>query len=264
VLQEIGSHMVQEGQPGGRRFYANAFVAGDMKLDSASLEVNVKLRRGVTVKGQVVGPDGKPVQEASMISRVILSPYLGAYRTWHARYQGAVRNGRFELHGLDPEIEAPVFFLESKSKLGATVNVSGKSGARGPIAVRLEPCGMARARLVDPNGKPVDGYREPSLVVMIVTPGPVGLGLKSASQGRLAAHQGTLADIDPTNHANGPVSDIEGRIAFLALIPGATYCIIDHTTSGEAGPQVRKEFTVKPGEKVDLGDILIEKPQVEK
>jgi hypothetical protein len=29
----------------------------------------------------------------------------------------------------------------------------------------------------------------------------------------------------------------------------------------DKGPQVRKEFTVKPGEILDLGDILIERPQ---
>ncbi len=28
----------------------------------------------------------------------------------------------------------------------------------------------------------------------------------------------------------------------------------------EIGPKVRKEFKVKPGETLDLGDILIEKP----
>ena len=47
-----------------------------------------------------------------------------------------------------------------------------------------------------------------------------------------------------------------------ALIPGSTYRIIDQTTARTPdGPQLRKEFTVKPGETLDLGDILIEKPQ---
>ncbi len=46
------------------------------------------------------------------------------------------------------------------------------------------------------------------------------------------------------------------------LIPGATYRIYDFTTfvRGQAGPALRKEFTVKPGETLDLGDIRIEKP----
>ncbi len=48
---------------------------------------------------------------------------------------------------------------------------------------------------------------------------------------------------------------------FPALIPGATYRIHDETTiNDEGGAQLRKEFTVKPGETLDLGDILIEKP----
>ena len=57
---------------------------------------------------------------------------------------------------------------------------------------------------------------------------------------------------------DGPVSDAEGRIAFPALIPGATYRVIDRPRGGP--PTFRKDFTVKPGETVDLGDILIEKP----
>lgn len=101
-------------------------------------------------------------------------------------------------------------------------------------------------------------------VTMVVTPGPAALNRNTVGQGRLAAHQGALAEIDPTNYGNGPVSEIQGRIAFPALIPGAAYRIIDRTVSRETGPEVRKEFTVKPSEKVDLGDILIEKPQIGK
>ena len=52
-------------------------------------------------------------------------------------------------------------------------------------------------------------------------------------------------------------TDTDGRITLPVLIPGATYRFVELTTV----PQVRKEFTVKPGETLDLGDIRIEKPQ---
>jgi hypothetical protein len=103
-----------------------------------------------------------------------------------------------------------------------------------------------------------------SLIVMVVTPGPAAVSRKTVSEGHLAAHQGALAEIDPLNYGNAPASDVQGRITFPALIPGAMYRIIDRTTSREVGPQVRKEFTVKPGEKVDLGNILIEEPHASK
>ncbi len=59
-----------------------------------------------------------------------------------------------------------------------------------------------------------------------------------------------------------PKTDAEGRITLPALIPGALYRITDFSTAKDdaKGPQVRKDFTVKPGETLDLGDILIEKP----
>jgi len=54
------------------------------------------------------------------------------------------------------------------------------------------------------------------------------------------------------------VSDALGRIAFPALVPGATYRL---SIPGTTGTQPDKDFTVKPSETLDLGDILIEKPQ---
>ncbi len=82
VLREIGTRMVHEGKPGGRRFYAHAFLACDLKPAGESLEVNVVLRPGMTVNGRVVGPDGQPIQDAWMISRVFLTPTPGPWLIW--------------------------------------------------------------------------------------------------------------------------------------------------------------------------------------
>ena len=74
VFQAIGSRMVLEGQPGGGRIYSHAYAALDLKPGMGSQEVNLVLRRGATVEGRVVGPDGQPVREAWIFSRLILDP----------------------------------------------------------------------------------------------------------------------------------------------------------------------------------------------
>jgi hypothetical protein len=67
---------------------------------------------------------------------------------------------------------------------------------------------------------------------------------------------------DMSNYATELVSDAEGRLTLPVLIPGASYRFLDSTTfqRGETGPTIRKEFIVKPGETLDLGDLRIEKP----
>ena len=171
VLQEIGNREFFDGQPGGTRLYSHAFIACDPKPGGTGPEVNVSLRRGVTVTGRIVTPDDQPVPDTWIISRIALGPSGSAWGVWRGNYHGNARNGRFELHGLDPDADVPVHFLEPKRKLGATVLLPGKSATGEPMTVRLQPCGTARARLVDPNGEPVAGYRAQYLILMTVTPG---------------------------------------------------------------------------------------------
>ena len=117
---------------------------------------------------RTAAPSGRP--RCSAGSSCFHSPCPGD--TTGENIHGDVRNGHFELHGLAPDVEVPVYFFEPKSKLGATAFFSVKAAAGGPIAVRLEPCGTAMARLVDPTGKPLVGHRDPYLISMVVTPGP--------------------------------------------------------------------------------------------
>ena len=84
--------------------------------------------------------------------------------------------------------------------------------------------------------------------MMVVTPGVFR-----------AADTAAIYGIDPVNYAHGPVSDADGRVTFPALIPGAPYRR-NQLYVKEAGPVT--EFTVKPGEALDLGDIVIQKRPV--
>jgi hypothetical protein len=71
-----------------------------------------------------------------------------------------------------------------------------------------------------------------------------------------------MTNVDRKNYWSKRSTGPDGRIAFPALIPGATYRIIDTSTMNDRdhGSAVRRDFTVKPGETLDLGDILVAKP----
>ena len=91
---------------------------------------------------------------------------------------------------------------------------------------------------------------------MIVTPGG-----DLADEDRLTADGDFLSRIDP-DHYNDLVSNAEGRVTFPALIPGATYRVNDMTADNEpGGRKTRKLFVATAGESIELGDIVIEKPE---
>ncbi len=258
VLRAIGNREFYEGLPGGRPIYSHSFIACAPKSGGSGLEVQVTLRRGQTVSGRIVGPDDQPVPDTWIMGRAALGPGSVAWRVWSGFYHGTAPSGRFELHGIDPDTEIPVYFFQPKRKLGAVAHLSGKSAAGGPITIRLEPCGSAVARLVDAGNKPVAGYRDQLMTSMIVRFGPDPARGDVVGANDLATESGYLSRIDPINYPVPPQSDALGQITFPALIPGANYRIV--VRNPPAAP-VRKDFTVKPGETTVLGDILIGKPQ---
>ena len=97
-------------------------------------------------------------------------------------FQGTVRDGRFVLHGLNPEEAVRVLFLDSGRRWGAAIELSGRSGDVGPVAVRLQPCGTAAMRLVDRGGAPVEDYTMDGSVVIIAAPGRPSLPVPSRTR----------------------------------------------------------------------------------
>jgi RNA polymerase sigma factor (sigma-70 family) len=259
VLQTVHDRVLASGQPGAIRAYSHAGISLDLKPGDSSKEVHVTLRRGVTVKGRVVGPDRQPAVDAWMLSRIHNKPSSFPSREWRGDDHGIARHGRFELHGLDRDVEVPVSFFEPKSKLGATAGLSGRMAGGEPVVVKLEPCGTATARLVGPGAKPLAGFQSSALISMVVTPGALSR-VEALKDGTMLADEGFLTDVDPINYPKAPAADAQGRIVFPALIPGASYRLSDGRRIPSNGPQLHEVFTLKPGETRDLGDILIEKP----
>jgi beta-lactamase regulating signal transducer with metallopeptidase domain len=269
VLHEFGAEGgMYQAQPGRRRFYAHAYRPIDLEPGGPDHEVDLSVRRGVALRGRAVGPDGQPVRDGWVCSRLMLRTEPdGGWKllvTLHDHSRSRLRDGRFILHGLDPNSadEVPAFFLEPERKLGATVRFSGRSADNGPVTVRLEPCGTAKLRLVTSDGKPLDRYTVlRSLVSMVVAPGPLRVR-NQANDGPLLAAEAGVQQLDPVNYKNDLQSDAEGRLTLPALIPDATYRIQDFSPLFAGGDTViRKEFTVKPGETLDLGDVVIARPQ---
>jgi hypothetical protein len=115
--------------------------------------------------------------------------------------------------------------------------------------------------VIGPDGKPVTKPASDLLAFMVVTPGPSRYNSSDNKGGDPAGDNDRVASVDPINYNSDLVPDGEGRITLPALMPGAMYRLLDFGTvvRGQAGPEVRKEFTAKPGETVDLGDIRLAK-----
>src|SRR5262249_9818276 len=166
IHQEVGRRVLTSGKPGGYPIQPHGPVKLELSAKSPPQKVKVRLRRGVTVRGRVLGPDGKPVAHGVMISALI--------RTALPSFSHVdIADGWFALHGCDPGKTYPVFFLEPEHRWGASVLLAGKQARKGPVTVRLNACGKAVARFVDPQGKPLKNYpmKEFSLRI-VVTPGP--------------------------------------------------------------------------------------------
>ncbi len=254
VLEAIGSRLLYNGQPGGQRSYAHKIIPYEFKAGERPEAIAAALRPGKTVRGRIVGPQGQTVDKAEIVA---LLHFNYSHLEWRGDITVHARDGRFELHGLDPEKPVHADFLDADHEWGATIELSGKQAGE-ELTIRLQPCGTAKARFVGPDGKPV--ARIFPYFEILGSPGRDAGSRDPKEQAMLAADAAYMPNVDRKHYWGGPFTGADGRITLPDLIPGATYRISDTSDRPERGVRVRKDFTVKPGETLDLGDILVEKP----
>jgi RNA polymerase sigma factor (sigma-70 family) len=108
-----------------------------------SIACDVVLDPGRTLKGTVLGPDGKPLAGARVAG---LRP-LGY---WEAQ---PLKEAEFTLRGLSPGERRRLQMVHEGKKLAGWLEVRGDE--KGPVHVRLEPWGSVTGRLVTPDGVPM-------------------------------------------------------------------------------------------------------------
>jgi RNA polymerase sigma factor (sigma-70 family) len=261
--EPVGSADLELARPGGDPFYYHAAAALDLKEGEEPKDLSFTIRRGVTLRGTLVGPDGKPVERAVL--------FVGGFRPAWEKVLSPInlQGGQWELRGCDPERTYHLLFLPCadpvqpvltaegvgstgrlflpnllgpQNKLGAAVEVSGKKAGGEPVEVRLRPTGSARLHLADGKGKPVTGYT-PSLE-LIVSPGPSFPEAleKGALAGEAIYVAGTFGEAIKASPGDPP-----GTVTVEGLIPGATYRLRQFQQA-----KVYKEFTAESGKKIDV------------
>jgi hypothetical protein len=255
ILGPTPDYVAVESSYGVLRLYADAVVPLGPGPEGGERSLEVRLRRGVTLRGRVLGPDDKPAGSLLLFS---LSYRVSGY--WYFSNSTDLlqcANGQFELPGCDPDRTHTAYLFDPARRLGATVELS-RANADEPATVRLLPCGSARGQFVDANGKPRANYR-PWFVYLLKDGAPQRVDLPGATGERpLQAVYGNPYYLDPATFGKTG-ADGDGRFTFPALIPEAKYMIWwPRKDLADPRPMPRLDFTVGPGEAKDLGKVVID------
>jgi hypothetical protein len=158
----VSADQMRSGTPGGLPAYHHGIVPLDLKAQDREKQVTVKLCRGVTIKGKVVGPDGKAVKRVAMfcpgeLMRPSVWGVTGSF-TPDARIQGVLlEDGAFELRNCDPAGTWSVFFLDAPrigpGAANAVPAVMPAGGRAAPVVLRGNARGVGVNDLLQPAEK---------------------------------------------------------------------------------------------------------------
>jgi hypothetical protein len=248
VHREVVTRKLFGGIGPNRRHYADGLVELNLKPETETHQVKVALRRGVTLEGKVVGPDGKAVAAASLFCR----SYVASGHTLNPVVTLAVKEGRFRVPGWDPSRPEPLYFLDPQRGLGGVAKIDPKAVGEG-LTVKVQKCGVAKVRFVDKDGRPLANMRVG--VEIPISPGVSFFDPAAQQEYQLMADCAWLGNLDPDNNRELH-TDAQGRVVLRNLIPGARHWIVGTRPTGEMF-RLPGEILAEAGKTVDLKTITV-------
>ena len=252
VSQQITAGELQWGRPGGYYLNFEAVRRIDPGPDDKTVDVVLEMRRGVTIRGRVEGPDGQPVEYAVLRSKSftrIQSVF------WDHRRHFPIVDGRFELPGCDPDQPRTVFILDARNQWGATVTLDPKEASEETPLIRLGLCGSATVRLIDKQGRALANQhlQDPRAIFrldLIGKEGPVNPSFGTQAN----RHIGWASTSLDRLRYRPLTTDKDGQFTFPTLVPNAPYRLV------QLSPRFEElfEFKVEAGGQRALGTITIE------
>jgi hypothetical protein len=239
-------HYCDDGHPA--RIMEHAFVAVHYTRRDRPEPMRLTLRRGTSVTGRAIGPNGEAIPNGVLVSRSAAQPL----RTMVPRPL-SIRDGVFELPGCVSERTYPVLLLDPARRLGAVTELHVPGAGESPPTILLTECGTAKVRLVDGAGRPLAG-QEALVRVLLDFDRPSVEPAEPATRPRAGVIAASW--IDTRNYLSAPTTDADGIAVLPALVPGLKYFVefvIDGQRVSRSSP-----FPVVPGETVRLPDVVID------
>jgi hypothetical protein len=137
---------VAEGMLPVNKYNAIALINPEEQAKSLALDLGLQPAR--TLRGRVVGPDGKPLCGVTVRGLSAIPD------------DDVLEGASFAVMGLNPRRMRDLVFLHRDKALGKSLSIRGDEPQ--PLTVQLEPCGVIIGRMVDKRGKPV-----PDLIVWL-------------------------------------------------------------------------------------------------
>lgn len=184
--------------------------------------VNLELTKGEMVRLHIVDPAGEPLAGATIDG-------LWPKSRWHREGKAAAD---IDVLALMPAEKRLLFLFHPERGLGKALRVSPHDDVDGPVTVRLEPFGSVTGRILDAHGHPVRGARIRF----------------DAGEGDFSAE---LASV---------TTDTHGQFT-KAKIPSGWAFTISCTSPQTDYQVITREFSVQPGERVDLGTFDVTKKE---
>lgn len=209
--------------------WENGYAVINPDSKAKSIEPIVTFDPGATVKLNVTDPDGNPLSGVKVVGP-------GSYGLRPPTFN----QPEIAVGGIDPKGRpVQLYLLHKGRKLCAELIVKGDE--KGPVAVKLKPCGSVTGRVVDHTGKSASGARVSFQMADYVADDLLRQKLY---------RRGTEVE-----------TDADGKFTFSGLFPDLEFDLFVGLPGFRSGAAEAKRTKLKPGETTDVGEFKMRDPK---